>query len=128
MKYTKQKHLQRFYKAIEGKSQNNDALMSAIYLLTVDTIVWKQVCSQVNVNSISFDKITLKKTGKYGYCLFCAARDMYLGTKYLSVSYMTDKDVIQLMIFRIICNSMAIRRFGLLAIECEKNRKERFYI
>lgn len=124
MKYTKQKHLQRFYKAIEGKNQNNDALMSAIYLLTVDTIVWKQVCSQVNVNSISFDKITLKKTGKYGYCLFCAARDMYLGTKYLSVSDMTDKDVIPLMIFRIIWNSMAIRRFGLLAIECEKNRKE----
>ncbi len=124
MKYTKQKHLQRFYKAIEGKNQNNDALMSAIYLLTVDTIVWKQVCSQVNVNSISFDKITLKKTGKYGYCLFCAARDMYFGTKYLSVSDMTDKDVIPLMIFRIICKSMAIRRFGLLAIECEKNRKE----
>lgn len=44
-------------------------------------------------------------------------KDLTLGTKHLTVSDLSDADLVPPMLFRTICNAMAIRRFGLAAIK-----------
>ena len=45
------------------------------------------------------------------------AKDLTLGTKHITVSDLADADLVPPMLFRTICNAMAIRRFGLAAVK-----------
>lgn len=56
--------------------------------------------------------------------LFCAAKDLYLGTGCLTVSDLAYKSLVPPKAFRLICNAMAIRRFGLGAITSMKRGDE----
>ena len=60
---------------------------------------------------------TLPKATAKRYTLYCAAKDLTLGTKHITVSDLSDADLVPPMLFRTICNAMAIRRFGLAAIK-----------
>ena len=48
-----------------------------------------------------------------GYTLMCAAKDLYLGTKYMSISDLSDELLISSDVFGLICNAIGIKRFGL---------------
>ena len=58
-----------------------------------------------------------------GYALYCASKDLYLGTKNLTIGDLADTDLIPSKIFGLICNGMAIRRFGLGAIQLNQNNE-----
>lgn len=53
--------------------------------------------------------------------LGCAAKDLYLGTKNLTIADLADNTVIDPQTFRLICATMTIRRHG---IDIEKEREE----
>ena len=50
----------------------------------------------------------------------CAAKDLYLGTKHLTIDDLGDAKLIPTELFRLICNAMAVRRYGLRALEIGK--------
>ena len=54
-----------------------------------------------------------------GYALYCAAKDLYLGTKNLTVRDLAAPEVITPKLFGLICNGMAVRRFGVGAIRLQ---------
>ena len=64
-----------------------------------------------------FENIKLNNCTERAYTLYCAAKDLTLGTKHLTVSDLSDTDLVPPMLFRTICNAMAIRRFGLAAVK-----------
>ena len=91
--------------------------MSALYLLTADFMLWHCVKYAVVNNAICFEQVRLHGTNTNSYPLFCAAKDLYLGTRNLTVSELADKSLVTPKVFGLICNAMAIRRFGLGALE-----------
>lgn len=125
MSYKNEKHRQIFEAAIADKNKRDYALVSAIYLMTADYKLWQTVKRYAVGNVIRFDKIHLKGTTENGYALFCAAKDLYYGTKHLSISDLADTNIIPNKVFALICNAMAIRRYGLGAIQFTKSRGDR---
>lgn len=124
MDYRNEKHRAIFESFIKKRDQNNQALMSALYLLTADFMLWRSVKYCIGNNVICFEQIRLHGTTAYSYPLFCAAKDLYLGTGCLTVSDLADKSLVPPKAFRLICNAMAIRRFGLGAITSMKRGDE----
>lgn len=59
----------------------------------------------------------LKGSTANGYTLYCTAKDLYLGTKNLTIGDLADTTIIEPKIFGVICNAMAIRRYGLGAVK-----------
>lgn len=116
MDYRNEKHRTVFEDFIQKRDKNNKALMSALYLLTADFMLWRSVKYCVVNNVICFEQIRLHGTTASGYPLFCAAKDLYLGTGCLTVSDLGDKSLVPPKVFGLICNAMAIRRFGLSAL------------
>lgn len=116
MLYRNENHERIFKETIEKVNQNNAALLSALYLLTADFNLWKRAKPYIRQNRIDFHTIRLNGINEKGYTLFGVAKDLYLGTKYLTVGDLADKELISLDMFRIICNAMAIRRFGMKAV------------
>ena len=117
MDYRNGKHRAVFEDFIRKKDRNNQALMSALYLLTADFMLWRCVRHAVVNNVICFEQVRLHGTNTNSYPLFCAAKDLYLGTRNLTVSELADKSLVTPKVFGLICNAMAIRRFGLGALE-----------
>ena len=113
MNYFNKWHEYGFNKALERIDRENYKLISAVYLLKADTQLWRRVQNQVEKNCIHFDKMNLGSVDEKAYSLFCCAKDLYLGTKHITIADLADEQLISLKMFGIICNALAIRRFGI---------------
>lgn len=116
MRYKSDKHRELFTEAIRKKDKKNLAIMAALYLLTSDLCLWNLAKRHVSKTGIDFDGIRLTNIHTNGYTVFCCAKDLCLGTKHLTIADLADSELIPTKLFGIICNAMAIRRFGLIAI------------
>ena len=117
MTYLNEKHRARFALAAKNVRSENYALLAALYLLTADGRLWSCCKHHIAANTVFFEKIKLYDCSEKAYTLYCAAKDLTLGTKHLTVSDLSDADLVPPMLFRTICNAMAIRRFGLASIK-----------
>ncbi|MCI8471854.1 MAG: hypothetical protein HFE65_01960 [Clostridiales bacterium] len=122
MDYRNEEHRIAFMEAIEKLNRKDYALMSAVYLLTAEHALWMKAKQRVRQNKICFNAIKLQNSTENAYTLFCCAKDLYLGTKHITIKDLADKDLIAPRIFDLICNAMAIRRFGLAPINSNKER------
>lgn len=124
MNYRNQKHEQAFQTAIEKQNRKSYALMAALYLLTAEMPLWNAVKYQAADRVIDFEKLKPADCTTDGYTLFYAAKDLYLGTNNLTISDLSDVKIVPPRIFALICNAMAIRRFGLGAINQRKGEEK----
>ena len=122
MDFKHEKHRETFERAVEKRNQKNAALMSALYLLTADHRLWRTAAGAVRRNRVCFEQIRPKGSTEEGYALYCAAKDLYLGTKNLTVRDLADPEVISPKLFGLICNGMAVRRFGVGALCSHEGR------
>ena len=111
MIYLNERHRARFVLAARNVRKDNFALLSA------DGRLWSCCKHHIAANTVFFEKIKLYDCSEKAYTLYCAAKDLTLGTKHITVSDLADADLVPSMLFRTICNAMAIRRFGLAAIK-----------
>ena len=100
-------------------------LMCKLYLLTADRKLWQISKQWVDKNRIPLQHIHLRAGGAECYILLCCAKDLTLGTKHLSIDDLADTTVITPQMFEILCNAIAIRRFGLDAIQYQGRREKR---
>ena len=117
MEFKNEKHRAVFAEAVQGMNQNDKALMSALYLLTADGKLWAASKWHIKKNELNLKRIVLRNSTETSYTLYCCAKDLALGTKHLTISDLSDTELISPMLFGVICNAMAIRRYGLGAIQ-----------
>lgn len=125
MRYKNEKHQSEFEEAIRKREKKDYAMMAALYLLTADLRLWNLSKRHVGKISINFADIRLKNIHENGYALFCCAKDLCLGTKNLTVADLADTTIIEPKIFGVICNAMAIRRYGVGAVKFKERTDNR---
>lgn len=108
MTYINEKHRARFELAAKNISKTNYALLSALYLLTADQRLWSCCKHHINNGCVFFENIKLNNCTERAYTLYCAAKDLTLGTKHITVSDLSDADLVPPTLFRTICNAMAM--------------------
>ena len=96
------KHSTTFTDAIKKKNKRDYALMSALYLLTAEFALWQTVKRYIVDNSIDFKSLQPAGISENGYTLLCAAKDLYLGTDYLTISDLADTQLIPPRMFALI--------------------------
>ena len=121
--YRNEKHKAVFEEITAKMDKQNYALLSALYLLTADYRLCKIMKHHVEKNAVDFAGVSLKGIHENGYTLYCVAKDLYLGTKHLSVSDLADTELIRPQIFMLVCNAMAVRRFGMKAVRLAERRE-----
>ncbi len=117
MQFKNDKHKEAFMDAVKRLNKKDKSLMTAIYLLTADSKLWSQSKRYIDHGGVHLDRIRLRDCTETAYTLFCCAKDLTLGTKYIAISDIADAEVIPPKIFGVICNAVAIRRYGLGAIQ-----------
>lgn len=122
MKYQNERHKMAFKDTSNRTNKRNDILMAVLYLLTADHRLWNLVRPYVDRNEIMFDRIKIKSVSEKAYTLFMTAKDIYLGTDHIHFIDLADTELIDDRMFGLICNGLAIARYGLGAIS--GNQKE----
>ena len=114
------RHQAAFWTAIERVGQRDYGLLSALYLLTADPRLRRIVEKRHPGGTLLFEPFCVPGCTESAYTLYCAAKDLYLGTKHLTIDDLGDAKLIPTELFRLICNAMAVRRYGLRALEIGK--------
>ena len=116
MYFRSEKHRELFKDATKKMDKKDNVQMCIVYLLTAERKLWNKCRIYMIDNKIPIHRVRVGKCTEEGYALFCCAKDFCCGTNHIGVAELSDVDVIPKKVFWVICNAMAIRRFG-LAIE-----------
>lgn len=95
-----------------GKIPDESAMCAALYLLTADRLLWEMVEDSVKPDMINFAEIHIRGVGLDSYVLFHSAKDLYKGTNRLTLSELTDPELISDLTFWTVINAFLIRRYG----------------
>ena len=113
-------HENSFEQVIHKLDTDNSVLISAVYLLTADYKIWKQARRHVERDRICFGAFKPVNCTENGYTVYCAAKDIYLGTKHFTLSDLADKKIITPHLFKVLCTAMTIKRYGIKVLEKAK--------
>lgn len=103
---------------IASKKQScENKTLAALYLLTADSRLWSKAKHFVTSDGIDFSAIHLGNVSPDAYTLFMTAKDLYCGTKHMTISDLADTELISPKMFAVLCNAMMIRRYGKNAVE-----------
>ena len=84
MYFKDERHKTSFTNAVKGLNQKDRKLMSKIY----------SFCTE------------------WSYTLLCCAKDLAYGTEHITAADLADREVVSPKLLKIICNGIAIRRYG----------------
>lgn len=121
--YRGESHRERFQSQWkeQGDVPDRDAMCAALYLLTADQMLWGMAARAVQPELIDFAGICIRGIGLDGYVLFHSAKDLYKGTNRLSLSELTDPELISDGTFRTVITAFLIRRYGAGVLEEERS-------
>ncbi len=123
MKFRNNAHRAAFMEAIKDMHRSDNAPLAAVYSLTADGRLWNQVKRCVRRNEILFDQMKPIGSTTNSYALLCIAEDLCLGTTHITLGELADPEQIPPKLFGVICNAIAIRRYGLEAIHAQPGHK-----
>ena len=112
MRFKNEQHKGRFMKAIKRMDQKNPTQMAVAFLLTAEKKLWDSCRIYIISNEIPIYRIRVKRCSENGYVLFCAAKDIALGTKYVSMNDLVDRDIVSSENWQLIFTALEIKRFG----------------
>ena len=117
-------HRERFWRQWKAQADvpDREAMCAALYLLTVDHMLWGMAEGAVHPELIDFAAVRIRGIGLDGYVLFHCAKDLYKGTNRLSLSELTDPELISDGTFRSVITAFLIRRYGAEVLGDERSR------
>ncbi len=116
MKFRNEQHRSAFLNEVKNQSLSNHKLLAVLYLLTAEASLWNSTKDFVKEDEMDFSKIRLKSGTESAYALFCAAKDLYNGSRNMGIDDISDCELVKGSVFSLICNAMAIKRKGLAAV------------
>lgn len=118
-------HRERFQRqwGMQEDVPDREAMCAALYLLTADQMLWGMASQAVQPRLIDFADICIRGIGLDGYVLFHSAKDLYKGTNRLSLSELTDPELISDGTFWTVITAFLIRRYGTEVLEEERSKR-----
>ena len=128
MQFKNDRHKKRFEKVIQKMDKRDNAQMAIVFLLTANLALWNRCRIYMVDHKIPIHRVQLNRSTEEGYLLFCTAKDIALGTKYISMNDLVDKYVVSEVMWQLIFTALEIKRFGVSMLKActpEKNKKVR---
>lgn len=116
-------HQLRYEAAHKENLTSSAGQTAAVFLLTADPFLWSKARMSVNPEVIDFPAIRIHGVDLDGYVLFHTAKDLYTGTKHISLSELTDPELVSDSAFRLLVTAFLIRRYGAEILSAERSKE-----
>lgn len=118
-------HKQAFHETAKKQDGENYVLLAALYLLTADEKVWNCAKDKVRKGRIFFDEIRLGSASEESYCLYAAAKDIYLGSGNIRLRDLGNRNMMNQTVYSQIMTAVSICRFGIAVIRIGETNEKR---
>ena len=118
-------HRQAFHEAAKKQEEKNYELLAALYLLTADEKVWNCAKDKVRKGQIFFEGIWLGSVSEESYCLYAAAKDIYLGSGNIRLRDLGKRNMMNQTVYSQIMTAVSICRFGIAVIRIGETNEKR---
>ena len=118
-------HRQAFHEAAKKQEEKNYELLAALYLLTADEKVWNCAKDKVRKGQIFFEGIRLGSVSEESYCLYAAAKDIYLGSGNIRLRDLGKRNMMNQTVYSQIMTAVSICRFGIAVIRIGETNEKR---
>lgn len=108
-------HKQQFMALLNKKNCLDYRYLAALYLLTADERVWRDVRDAVTKNNIHFEKVT-SIPSKDGYEIYQVAKDLAEDTSHINLADIASSSTTKPSVFVVISKALAICRYGVGAV------------
>ncbi len=109
-------HKERFYNFLQDQDLDinyiSSRFIAILFLFTADERLWKASKSSIRLSGFNFEGICLREINTDGYALYQTAKSISTGKECIRINELTDKDLIDGLIFKAIINSALINRYG----------------
>ena len=122
-------HRKRFYEGIAYTRKASNNLIAQIFLLSVYESLWNEAKKVLERNCVVYSALELTINGidVNSHNLFITALDLEYGSAHSDLLDLSDDEVVDFDVFRMICFAVAISAYGLDAIKVgEKQRRKRY--
>ncbi len=127
MNYRNKTHQAVFNNMAKKLDRHDNVKMAVLFLLTADGKLWNAAKHHIRKGRINLTDIKLRNGTPRAYTLLCCAKDMALGTTYLTMNDLADTHIIPPKLLGIINNAISIRRYGIDTMrKADWQRNEKF--
>ena len=119
-------HRQAFHEAAKKQEEKNYELLAALYLLTADEKVWNCAKDKVRKGRIFFEEIRIGSVSEESYCLYAAAKDIYLGSGNIRLRDLGNRNMMNQTVYSQIMTAVSICRFGIAVIRIGETNEKRY--
>ena len=122
-------HRKRFYEGLAYTRKASNKLIAQIFLLSVYESLWKEAKKVLERNCVVYSALELTVNGidVNSHNLFITALDLEYGSAHSDLLDLSDDEVVDFDVFRMICYAVAISAYGVNAIKIsEKQRRKRY--
>ena len=110
-------------RVVNNPNKCSNEYLAVLYLLTADTILWKNARRHVKDNYISLGRVDLRGITPRGYALIKVASDIQNKASHISVRDFCDKNIISDKTYQLIHTAIQIGRNGYNAMDCVTEEK-----
>ena len=114
-------HKELFEREVRKRKNPAADLLCVLYLLTADCRLWRRVQPYAHRTGVQFQGVRLGDISPDAYTLYMTAKDLYCGTKHITIRDLADRELVSTQLFELVCEAMTIRRYGLAA--CDSRTK-----
>ena len=115
-------HQKRFEAATREGLTGSAGQTSAVFLLTADEFLWNVARPAVTADTIDFAAIRIHGVDLDGYVLFQTAKDLCAGTRHITLSELTNPDIVSDQAFGLIVTAFLVERHGAALLHTEKEK------
>lgn len=99
------------------KLEESYGCAAAIFLLSADAFIWSKAKNYIDSQLIHFEAIRIHGVDLDGYVIFHMAKELYSGKEHITVSELSDPELINDKLLRLIINAFLVRRYGINVIK-----------
>lgn len=90
---------------------------AAIFLLSADAFLWRKSKGSITEKQIIFRTIHIQGVDLAGYAIFHMAKELYSGKTHITVSELSDPELIDDRLLQLIIHAFLVRRHGIHVIK-----------
>lgn len=117
MIFRNDQHKATFEKEIQLHEGCGKEVTAALYLLTADPRLWRQVERHVGTKSIDITAMKLRRLDGMAYVCFMAAKDILTGSNTVEMSELADRNLMPPRSFMLISTALLIKGYGMNAAD-----------
>lgn len=119
-------HRKRFYDAMNRNRQKNERYIAQIYILTATEGIWNAVKPYVTKDGVLYNSVSFHNMATEDYIYYSTAFDFANNTSHLTLEDLSNDEIVDFDIFRVICCAITVSVFGGEVLKLSEPKKKRY--